>query len=759
LIQKIRIFDFRKRNGFIYFKTGNNSFEPLFQSKNRVRKHPVYESLAHLAAVTLFFLFGEICVSDSNMPSSLSRKALHSVEEIRKLSLEEARTNIPVRLEGVITYNEPNLPFAFIQDETAGIYFCGSRFPHLKEIFWPSLKVGDLVHIEGVTDSGNFSPLIIIPEVTLSSVKIAGKTGLPNPLSPSLNNLLQPQLHNQWVELNATLTEFYYDRGLARFKMNIGGFYFDVSLPVSSPKWEPPDDWMYSEINLTGVYEARFNKEKQMVTFKINVPSLDHFKPVQSKDSRLFDGTPVSPRELLTFSSPARALVKGVVLIHLPGDGFYMRSENDTGGLWVQADIEKRLMPGREVSAVGQPTLTQTHPYLKDSVVQLGVQRRPPKPRRLDSLDPLSVDFDGDLIAVKARLVESIIIPRSILMVIRVQDTLLTVQCNTADNTQDWKTLTPGSWIEFTGVFIARGEGLWTPITPDRTNLLARTPYSFSLLLRDFSDVRIVHVPSWWTIKRITVLAAFISVLAVAAFIWVLLLRSRVRQQTNLISMKIKQESIQEERARIARDLHDTLQQNLTGIMLQINNAQNRLTVSPDTVSSSLKTAHSMAKHSFEEVEYTVWNLHSSSCIPAKIRPALREMLNSFMLHQSGPALTIHTSGPEVVLPGVVLSQVLNIVREAVTNVIRHANAKTLDISVHTSSTVLEITIKDDGVGFVPTKKALAERSHFGLISMKERAGKINASVDILSEPGKGTNVFFSLELTKTKTNNGARKS
>lgn len=744
---------FNERNYIIHSETVNDSCVTLSQSRlGQVQIHHDYNNLKWLMIGILFLLVGMVSAADSMTPSPSPRTVLNSVEEVRHLSLEQAQAHIPVRLKGVITYCEPNQPFAFLQDETGGIYFCGTRFPHLERIDWPLLNVGDVVQIEGITDSGNFSPLIVIPEVTQTSVIITGQTDLPKPKLPSLHSPLQPQLHNQWVELNAILTGYVSDRTFGKLQMNIGGLPFEASLPSIPPGWAPPDEWMYSELQLNGIYEAQFNSRKQMVTFGLRIPSLHYIKSVQSDESVLFDQKPVSLQELLTFSGPTRALVKGVVLIHLPNNGFYLRCEGDTGGIWVQADIEQRLMPGQEVLAVGQPTLSQIHPFLKNSVVRLGEQRKSPKPYRLGSSDPISINFDGDLIAVKGRLVESIKVPRSVLMVIRRGNTLLTAQCKGIDTTQDWESLMPGSLIEFTGVFAARSEGPWSPITPDRSNLLTRTPDSFSLLLRDFSDIKVIRVPSWWTIKRITILVIFISILTIASFVWVALLQSRVHQQTNLISLNIQREAIQKDRARIARDLHDTLQQNLTGIMLQINNAQNRLAVSPDTVSSSLTTAHSMAKHSFEEVKHTVWNLHSSAP-PAKIRPALREMLDSFLLHQSSPVLTINTSGPEVILSGVVLSQVLNIVREAVTNVLRHADAKTIDISVHTNSTALEITIKDDGVGFAPRETDSAERSHFGLISMKERAEKINASLEISSESGKGTSVFLSLELTEIKTN------
>jgi len=702
----------------------------------------------------LFLLVGVASDADAKMPSSPPHKVLTSVEEIRKLSLEEAASNIPVLLEGVITYSEPNQPFAFLQDETGGIFFCRNRFPYSIDSNWPSLEVGDHVQIKGLTDSGDFSPLIIIPEITPSSLIIAGKADLPKPASPPLKNLLQTQLHNQWVDLNAILTGYVFHGGFCRLTLNIGGLPFEASLLSMPPNWAPPENWMHSEMNLQGVYEAQFNRRKQMVTFVVKLPSLDYIKPIKSDESQLFDKKPISLQELLTFRSPARVLVKGVVLIHLPGEGFYMRCENETGGLWVQADIKEKLMPGQEVFAVGQPTFDQIHPSLKDSVVRLGVQRSTPKPRQIKTADTLSVDLDGDLITFKAKLVESITLPGSVLMVTRHGDTLLTAQSFSTDDAQNWPELLPGSWIEFTGVLTVRSAGLWFPITPNRSNILTRVPDSFSLLLRGPSDIKIIQVPRWWTIKRVAFLTASISILTIATLIWVALLRFRVKKQTELISSKIERESIQEERSRIARDLHDTLQQNLTGIMLQISHAQKRLSISPDTVFNSLETAHSMAKHSFEEVEYTVWNLHSSTCSPAKIGPALQEMLDSIMLQQSGqsgPEITINTHEPDFVLPGVILSQVLNIVREAVTNVIRHAKAKTIDISMRANSTTLEIRIKDDGMGFDTTKTDSVERSHFGLISMKERAGKINASLDITSELGKGTNVFLSLELTKIK--------
>jgi signal transduction histidine kinase len=236
---------------------------------------------------------------------------------------------------------------------------------------------------------------------------------------------------------------------------------------------------------------------------------------------------------------------------------------------------------------------------------------------------------------------------------------------------------------------------------------------------------------------------------ALLAFGWVLLLRYEVNKQARLLTASVQRESTREERARIARDLHDTLQQNLAGIMLQTNSAQKRLAHAPDRAAAALELVGNMARHSLEEVRCTVWNLRTAQLDQVELSEAVRQLLDYFEPPDHPP---IRVVLPDAVcrLPGVILNHLLNFIREGVTNAIRHASPKTITVEIVRNQDRLDLKIADDGSGFDPARADGTNTNHFGLCGMRERAAKMKAQYHLTSTPGHGTTITLSVPLNET---------
>src|SRR5437667_4937169 len=132
------------------------------------------------------------------------------------------------------------------------------------------------------------------------------------------------------------------------------------------------------------------------------------------------------------------------------------------------------------------------------------------------------------------------------------------------------KPIVPGSRLQLTGVFDGHGG-----------NLAAGRPIdSFELLVHSPAGVTVLAQPPWWTLRRVLWVLSGVSLVLMAATVWVITLRRRLNIQTEIIRQKVQRETVLEERTRIAREFHDTLEQALVGIGMQLDAAANMLSPS-----------------------------------------------------------------------------------------------------------------------------------------------------------------------------------
>jgi len=229
-----------------------------------------------------------------------------------------------------------------------------------------------------------------------------------------------------------------------------------------------------------------------------------------------------------------------------------------------------------------------------------------------------------------------------------------------------------------------------------------------------------------------------------ASLAWVITLRRRVRAQSNVIWRRVKHETELEERQRMARELHDTLEQNLTGISLSLEAARLTLPDRPQVTTHHLTRALEQVDGSIQEVHRAVWALRDESAEESTLAASLGEM-GRHLAGCSPTPLEVATSvtGRPRSFGVPVENDLLRIGQEALTNAVRHGKATHIAVRLRYEDDVFRLEVEDNGRGF--DAGAPLPPGHFGLLGMRERAQAIGAQLEIVSGVKGGTRVQVTL--------------
>jgi signal transduction histidine kinase len=225
---------------------------------------------------------------------------------------------------------------------------------------------------------------------------------------------------------------------------------------------------------------------------------------------------------------------------------------------------------------------------------------------------------------------------------------------------------------------------------------------------------------------------------------WVMTLRRRVDEQARIIWSRVKSETELQERQRMARELHDTLEQNLTGISLSLEAANLTLGGAPQMAEQHLTRALGQVDASIEEVHRAVWALREASLDGRGLGDAL-DGIGQQLASCSARPIEVRTtvSGPPRPFPVAVENNLLRIGQEALTNAVKHGKATHIGIELRYEPQLFCLRVVDDGCGFDTT--AAASPGRFGLVGMRERAREIGARLEVRAVVNRGTEVRVAL--------------
>jgi signal transduction histidine kinase len=235
----------------------------------------------------------------------------------------------------------------------------------------------------------------------------------------------------------------------------------------------------------------------------------------------------------------------------------------------------------------------------------------------------------------------------------------------------------------------------------------------------------------------------------------------RLQEQMAIIRQKLRSSAVLEERNRIARELHDTLEQELAGITMQLDLAVDCFQQAPRVSQQALETARNMSRHSMVEARRSVWDLRCQLLEDGDLVSALAQIVEPLVL-RGHARVDVKIQGSPVRLPAPVEMNLLRIGQEAVANAVKHGRAQQVSIELRYASMSVCLTVSDDGQGFAASQPS--PTGHFGLLDMRERAQSMGSHLEVESEPGQGTRVAVEVpvhsgqaidEELKTNTHSG----
>jgi signal transduction histidine kinase len=202
----------------------------------------------------------------------------------------------------------------------------------------------------------------------------------------------------------------------------------------------------------------------------------------------------------------------------------------------------------------------------------------------------------------------------------------------------------------------------------------------------------------------------------------------------------------EEERARLARELHDSIGQSLTAIIMTTTAVENSLPDGFISGKEKLVNVRTIAAQSLQDLRNLIFDLRPEVLDDLGLALALRSQAKK-CLEPAGVRMHLRAAGLKDQLPAEVETAVFRVVQEAVTNIARHAQASEAHISLTKKDDRLIVRIEDDGVGFDPALVMSEGRKGWGLRGMEERTTLLGGKFYIGSQPGSGTLVLAEIPL------------
>jgi signal transduction histidine kinase len=669
---------------------------------------------------------------------------LTKIEQLRRLSPEQLNRRPQVKIRGVVT----ELVGAFMQDDTAGIEvaFQGDEGRKITE---PGLFI-EVEGWGGVGDVGN-------PVISADRVTVLGRGKLPEPQRMSLSLLLSGRTDAQWIEMEGVV------RSTDGAHLLMICYGREVTASVGAGAAGLVKGLVDAAVRVRGVGVTALDDQGRIQGTHLLIPSLEHVDVVEAPVDP--EALPVRPiGSLLGLSGPResyhRVKVEGVVTLQ---ENQKLFLQDESGGalaifkedvmldarfgrsrwlFWrtqqtnVVGRVHPKFAPGDRVQVVGFPETRSYSPALTEvTVTKLGSEV--PVPTYQATVNGVNDGrADSRLVSVEGVLLGRNTIGAHEVMALewheRTLQVLVPVKAAAA------LALVPGSRLRVTGVCQVES----TPYAE-----LGLRVATVRILTRTAADLVVLSRPPWWTVKRALTVMGAMAFVILAALIWIKQLRKQVEERSQQLATEIqlreqteRRSALEQERARIAKDLHDDLGANLAQIVFlsqRVDGGRHDL----NEVDRWFRLIPATARKTIQSLDEIVWAINPRHDLVESLANYLSQFAQEHLtLAGVRCVLDVPMVLPEINVSAEVRHNLVLAAREAIHNVTTHAAATEAQVTLTLDDAALTVAIRDNGRGFDSTQ---ASGDGNGLSNMRRRLEDIGGRMELETSPGGGTTVRF----------------
>ena len=465
-------------------------------------------------------------LSFANFGVRAAEGPLTRIQQVTALTNTQAAKALTVRLDGTVTYVQPEDGSLFLQSNGYGTYVNFSKNK--------GLIAGDRVVVSGVTNAS------FRPEVTASDVRFVAHGSMPAPQPAKFEDLIQTKLDSRYVVIKGrVLSAAGRSPGLRlqiRVPHGIVGSYIAYSGNLK------PADLLDREIQLTGVAGGEFDSRMQMAGVWIDVYSAADVVVLRQPAIDPWDLPTVPVDEVIysyrTGNESKRTKIAGTMTYYEPG-ALAVVEQNGLAML-VETDAELPLHAGEEVEATGFPEIINENVRLNQAQLRSLSQKGQLQPHPIGWENASAGKSAFELVSMEGEVVAVVHDSRVDMFIIQAGEHLFsaTLRHDSSDFTIGVKSAMPpvGSRVRAAGVCFVDSGNHW------------RDRLWFDLRMRSLDDIAVLQPPSWWTTKRLAYMTTGLSAAILLAVIWVGMLDRRLRARTAIWTRQSEEDAIRERR-------------------------------------------------------------------------------------------------------------------------------------------------------------------------------------------------------------------